>query len=161
MQIFSSPSSVTGLSERCLSHLEKRREPAGRCHPPRLWKHDVDQRTQELHLQGGWFVFWPFHDLWQLTNKCHLWMHLCLHPYRFMRRADGGEPWWWSGGHRTLQHLPGNGGCYARVHAASGTGSCQKADYSYHQYLFGHQGNCFWKVNETLEISCCVFYILH
>lgn len=60
--IFCSPSSVTGLSQRCLSHLEKRREPAGGRHAPRLWKHDVDQRTQELHLQGRWFVFRPFRD---------------------------------------------------------------------------------------------------
>lgn len=52
-----SPSSVPGLSKWCLSHLEKWRQPASGCHSSRLWKHDLDQRAQKLHLQRRWCVF--------------------------------------------------------------------------------------------------------
>lgn len=54
---FCSPPAVPGLPERCVSHLEKRCQPTGGCHPTRLWEHDVDQRPEELHLQRRWCVF--------------------------------------------------------------------------------------------------------
>lgn len=56
---FCSPPAVPGLPERCMPHLEKRRQPAGGCHPTRLWEHDMDQRPEELHLQRRWCVFLP------------------------------------------------------------------------------------------------------
>lgn len=56
---FFSPPAVPGLPERCVSHLEKRCQPAGGCHPTRLWEHDVDQRPEELHLQRRWWEFLP------------------------------------------------------------------------------------------------------
>lgn len=57
--IFYSPSAVPGLSKWCMSHLEKRCQPAGGCHSSRLWKYDLDQRPKELHLQRRWCVFLP------------------------------------------------------------------------------------------------------
>ncbi len=87
------------------------------------------------------------------VNQVFHWLYF----HRLLRRIDGGEPWRWSRGHWTLQHIPRNGGRHTWVDAASWTGSCQKVDDSYCQHLLGHQGYCFW---EARAASFSVFLVL-
>lgn len=80
-----------------------------------------------------------------ITNYLVICFYVFIYFGRCMHRVDGGEPRWGGGGHWTLQHIPGDGGCHTRFNAASWTGSCQEADQSYCQHIPGHQGYCFWE----------------
>lgn len=68
-----------------------------------------------------------------------------LYWCRFVCRVNRGEPWRWSSGNGTLQHISRNRACHVRVDAASGAGSGQTVDHFYCQHLLGHQGHWFWK----------------